>query len=187
MGYSSDSDDWWEEFHEPGGEYYDYEFEGEYGSAALRQHQEDRARRRALTKELHRRSDRLAHACQVGDAAEVTRIYDEGGPAHIDQWGNVVADPWSERNAIFLAIKYGHHHNAEVLDFFFHRGGAKLLQSVDWEGKSINSYLPTYWKRLFAVTLGRKHDVPELGGQRIAPLIGSFVVGDVLQVVVKKK
>ena len=50
-----------------------------------------------------------------------------------------------------------------------------------------NSYLPTYWKRLFAVTLGRKHDFPELGGQRIAPLIGSFVVGDVLQVVVKKK
>ena len=38
--------------------------------------------------------------------------------------------------------------------------------------------LPPHLKRLFAVTLGRKHDVPELGGQRIAPLIGSFVVGD---------
>ena len=32
MGY--DSDDWWEEFHEPGGEYYDHEFEGAYGSEA---------------------------------------------------------------------------------------------------------------------------------------------------------
>jgi len=60
-------------------------------------------------------------------------------------------------------------------------GGTWRATTID---EVVLSYLPAYWKRLFAVTLGRKHDVPELGGQRIAPLIGSFVVGDVL---VKKK
>ena len=61
-------------------------------------------------------------------------------------------------------------------------GGTWRATTID---EVFTSYLRAYWKRLFAVTLGRKHDVPELGGQRIAPLIGSFVVGDVL--VVKKK
>ena len=94
MGY--DSDDWWEEFHEPGGEYYDHEFEGAYGSEALRQHQEARARRRRLTKEFRRTSEQLMGACYSGDAAEVTRIYDEGGPKHFDPYGNIVTDTWSE-------------------------------------------------------------------------------------------
>ena len=34
MGY--DSDDWWEEFHEPGGEYYDHEFEGQFSGSIKR-------------------------------------------------------------------------------------------------------------------------------------------------------
>ena len=42
------------------------------------------------------------------------------------------------------------------------------------------SYLPSFWKLLFALTLGRMHRRAELAGHRIAPLIGSFVVGDVL-------
>ena len=334
MGY--DSDDWWEEFHEPGGEYYDHEFEGAYGTEALRQHQEARARRRRLTKEFRRRGEQLMGACYSGDAAEVTRIYDEGGPKQFDPYGNIVADTWSEGDGMKSAIKYGH---TEVLRILLQRGGPRLRSvapgskspahiallgghvevarvlldgglspyhvtrdqslsvgvgphglprlfggqwrqsinysplygactfaarftgpradgaagvrlllergvDIDWKagpygqthlhhavlenngdvarvlllhgadiycgdekGRSpldylrigrcshaqpgstridevFNSYLPTYWKRLFAVTLGRKHDFPELGGQRIAPLIGSFVVGDVL---VKKK
>ena len=334
MGY--DSDDWWEEFHEPGGEYYDHEFEGAYGTEALRQHQEARARRRRLTKEFRRRGEQLMGACYSGDAAEVTRIYDEGGPKHFDPYGNVGRDTWPEFDGMDSAIKYGH---TEVLRILLQRGNARLRSvapgskspahiallgghvdvarvlldggfspyhvtrdqslsvgvgphglprlfgnawrqsinysplygactfasrftgpradgaagvrmllargvDIDWKagphgqthlhhavlenngdvarvlllhgadihfgddtGKSpldynrlgrrshsplggtwrattidevVLSYLPAYWKRLFAVTLGRKHDFPELGGQRIAPLIGSFVVGDVL-------
>ena len=338
MGY--DSDDWWEEFHEPGGEYYDHEFEGAYGSEALRQHQEARARRRRLEKEFRLKSEYFMGACYSGDAAEVTRIYDEGGPKHFDPYGNIVTDTWSEYDGMDSAIKYGH---TEVLRILLQRGSARLRSDIgsvaaerkspahvallgghvdvarvlldegfspyhvarerllslfgntwrqsiyysplygactfaarftgpraegaagvrlllergvdiDWKagpygqthlhhavlenngdvarvlllhgadiycgdekGRSpldylrigrcshsqpggtridevFNSYLPTYWKRLFAVTLGRKHDVPELGGQRIAPLIGSFVVGDVSKkpfypgdVLVKKK
>jgi len=59
-------------------------------------------------------------------------------------------------------------------------GGTWRATTID---EVFSSYLTAYWKRPFALTLGRK--VPELGGQRIAPLIGSFVVGDVF--VVKKK
>ncbi len=59
-------------------------------------------------------------------------------------------------------------------------GGTWRATTID---EVFKSYLAAYWKRPFALTLGRK--VPELGGQRIAPLIGSFVVGDVF--VVKKK
>ena len=337
MGYSSDSDDWWEEFHEPGGEYYDDEFEGQYGTAALRQHQEARARRRRLTKEFRRRGERLMGACYSGDAAEVTRIYDEGGPKHFDPYGNIVPDTWSEGDGMDSAMKYGH---VEVLRILLQRGSARVrsvapgLKSpahvallgghvevarvlldggfspyhvtrnqslsgvsygsprlfglqwkqsihysplygactfaarftgpraegaagvrlllergvdIDWKAgpygqthlhhavlenngdvarvlllhgadiycgdetgmspleymrigrcnhtplggtwrattidEVFSSYLTAYWKRPFALTLGRK--VPELGGQRIAPLIGSFVVGDVF--VVKKK
>ena len=44
----------------------------------------------------------------------------------------------------------------------------------------LDSYLPSFWKLLFALTLGRMHRRAELAGHRIAPLIGSFVVGDVL-------
>ena len=77
MGY--DSDDWWEEFHEPGGEYYDHEFEGAYGTEALRQHQEARARRRRLEKEFRRTSEQLMGACYSGDAAEVTPSADHPG------------------------------------------------------------------------------------------------------------
>ena len=279
MGY--DSDDWWEEFHEPGGEYYDHEFEGAYGTEALRQHQEARARRRRLTKEFRRRGEQLMGACYSGDAAEVTRIYDEGGPKHFDPYGNIVTDTWAEGDGMKSAIKYGH---TEVLRILLQRGNARLrsvapgskspahiallgghvdvarvlldggfspyhvtrdqslsvgvgphgqthlhhavlenngdvarvllLHGADiycgddkgmspleymrigrrsytplggtWRATTIdevfNNYLRAYWKRLFAVTLGRKRDFPELGGQRIAPLIGSFVVGDVLVV-----
>ena len=45
----------------------------------------------------------------------------------------------------------------------------------------LDSYLPSHWKLRVALTFGRltgRH--AELAGHRIAPLIGSFVVGDVL-------
>ena len=44
----------------------------------------------------------------------------------------------------------------------------------------LDDHLPSFWKLLFALTLGRMHRRAELAGHRIAPLIGSFVVGDVL-------
>ena len=43
---------------------------------------------------------------------------------------------------------------------------------------------PSHWRRLFALTFGQLKTRTELAGQRIAPLIGAFLVGDVLQ---KKK
>ena len=43
---------------------------------------------------------------------------------------------------------------------------------------------PSHWRRLFALTFGQMKTCTELAGQRIAPLIGAFLVGDVLQ---KKK
>ena len=43
---------------------------------------------------------------------------------------------------------------------------------------------PSHWRGLFALTFGQMKTCTELAGQRIAPLIGAFLVGDVLQ---KKK
>ena len=40
---------------------------------------------------------------------------------------------------------------------------------------------PSHWRRLFALTFGQMKTCTELAGQRIAPLIGAFLVGDVLQ------
>ena len=40
---------------------------------------------------------------------------------------------------------------------------------------------PSHWRRLFALTFGQMKTRTELAGQRIAPLIGAFLVGDVLQ------
>ena len=45
--------------------------------------------------------------------------------------------------------------------------------------KLLDSYLPSHWKLRVALTFGRltgRH--AELAGHRIAPLIGSFLVGD---------
>ena len=57
--------------------------------------------------------------------------------------------------------------------------GAIARYSWDPLKRIIDSYLPSFWKLLFALTLGRMHRRAELAGHRIAPLIGSFVVGDV--------
>ena len=40
---------------------------------------------------------------------------------------------------------------------------------------------PSHWRLLFALTFGQMKTRTELAGQRIAPLIGAFLVGDVLQ------
>ena len=40
---------------------------------------------------------------------------------------------------------------------------------------------PSHWRLLFALTFGQMKTRAELAGQRIAPLIGAFLVGDVLQ------
>lgn len=40
---------------------------------------------------------------------------------------------------------------------------------------------PSYWRGLFALTFGQMKTRAELAGQRIAPLIGAFLVGDVLK------
>ena len=45
----------------------------------------------------------------------------------------------------------------------------------------INRVAGRYWRRLFALTFGQLKTRTELAGQRIAPLIGAFLVGDVLQ------
>ena len=65
---------------------------------------------------------------------------------------------------------------ATPLDFAL---GAIAHYSWDPLKRILDSYLPSFWKLLFALTLGRMHRRAELAGHRIAPLIGSFVVGDV--------
>ena len=65
---------------------------------------------------------------------------------------------------------------ATPLDFAL---GAIARHSYPPLKRIIDSYLPSFWKLLFALTLGRMHRRAELAGHRIAPLIGSFVVGDV--------
>ena len=66
---------------------------------------------------------------------------------------------------------------ATPLDFAL---GAIARTSRPSHRQILDSYLPSFWRLLFALTLGRMHRRAELAGHRIAPLIGSFVVGDVL-------
>ena len=76
--------------------------------------------------------------------------------------------------------------NAEKLQAAFDRNSLyynTAPQFVNPNNSELNrlldSYVPSFWKLLFALTLGRMHRRAELAGHRIAPLIGSFVVGDV--------
>ena len=134
----------------------------------------------------------LIAACTIGDAAAAERFLDEGASPN----GVRLVDGAS---AVYIASWHGHAEIIRLLDAA-RRGSLDTavktpLDAIYYDtaphehcnpnnsnlNRLLDSYLPSHWKLRVALTFGRLtgRDA-ELAGHRIAPLIGSFVVGDVL-------